>query len=129
MQTLGIVMKERIGDLTVSFFALFILLILASSLMYFVEHEAQPEVFSSIPSAMWWGVITLTTVGYGDVYPVTALGRFIGAIIAILGIGMFALPAGILASGFAKQLQRRHQHKTCPHCGKDLDESTESFSG
>ena len=77
--------------------------------------------FSSIPKAMWWGVETLTTVGYGDMIPETPLGRFLGAIIALLGIGMFALPAGILASGFAEEIQRKRQkNNICPHCGKKI---------
>ena len=97
--------------------------------MYHVESEVQPDVFSSIPDAMWWGVITLTTIGYGDVYPVTLVGKFLGAIIAILGIGMFALPAGIIASGFAEEIQKR-RGKTiiCPHCGKDINELPETPS-
>ncbi|MCC5948227.1 MAG: two pore domain potassium channel family protein [Nitriliruptoraceae bacterium] len=69
--------------------------------MYLVEHPAQPEAFPSIPETMWWGVITLTTVGYGDVVPVTGLGQLVGAVVAILGIGMFALPAALIATGFA----------------------------
>ena len=94
-----------------------------SSFLYIVEHDAQPEIFSSIPSAMWWGVATLTTVGYGDAYPITPLGRFLGAIVAIMGVGMFALPAGILASGFAREMdKRRGEPEACPHCGKPLEE-------
>lgn len=73
----------------------------SSSAMYLVEHPAQPEAFPSIPETMWWGVITLTTVGYGDVVPVTGLGQLVGAVVAILGIGMFALPAALIATGFA----------------------------
>lgn len=98
------------------------LLIVASSLLYFIEHEAQPEAFSSIPAAMWWGVTTLTTVGYGDVFPVTPLGRIAGAVIAILGIGLFALPAGIVASGFTSALEAKSKKShTCPHCGKEIN--------
>ena len=76
--------------------------------MYDAEHEAQPDAFSSIPAAMWWGIVTLATVGYGDIYinPVTPWGKFIGSIVVILGIGLFALPTGILASGFAEMLAR-----------------------
>jgi len=95
--------------------------------MYFVENEAQPEAFSSIPEAMWCGVATLTTVGYGDIYPITPIGKLLGAMIALLGIGMFALPAGILASGFAEEIQRRKEkRRICPHCGKDIDEPPET---
>jgi len=87
------------------------LIIVASSLMYFAENQAQPESFSSIPATMWWCVTTLTTVGYGDVYPVTVIGKFLTACIAILGIGMFALPAGILASGFSDEFKKRRKSK------------------
>lgn len=95
-----------------------ILLLTASSLMYFVERSAQPEAFASIPAAMWWGVITLTTVGYGDVTPVTPLGKAIGALVAVIGIGLFALPASILASGFIEAAQG--ETVECPHCGNPL---------
>ena len=81
-----------------AFFILFIMLILASSGIYMFEKEAQPDKFGSIPKAMWWSIVTLTTVGYGDVYPVTTLGKVFGSIIIILGIGTVALPSGILAS-------------------------------
>jgi voltage-gated potassium channel len=84
-----------------------VLLIFSSSFVYLAEREAQPEVFSSIPAAMWWGIATLTTVGYGDITPITPLGRFLGAIVTVLGVGMFAMPAGILASGFAQAVKRQ----------------------
>lgn len=102
---LGNVLRAKREELGITVFAVALLLILASSLMYFVEHEAQPDIFSSIPAAMWWGASTLTTVGYGDIYPITPIGKVLGAAIAVLGIGMFALPAGILASGFAEEIQ------------------------
>jgi voltage-gated potassium channel len=87
-------------------FSVLILLTLTSGAMYYFENPVQPEAFSSIPAAMWWGTAALTTVGYGDVYPVTVGGRILGAVTAILGIGFFALPAGILASGFSDAMQR-----------------------
>lgn len=122
LKTLGKVLKDKKEELLITLFSVFILLIFASSLMYFFEHEAQPENFSSIPSAMWWGVATLTTVGYGDVYPITPIGKLLGAIIALLGIGLFALPAGILASGFAEEVQNLKKDKIiCPQCGKEID--------
>ncbi len=103
-------------------------LVLASCIMYYVEHATQPEVFSSIPATMWWSVATLTTVGYGDVVPVTVLGRVIGSVISLLGIGFFALPAGILASGFSDVMreERDKEHAraaVCPHCGKPFGRS------
>lgn len=128
LRTLGNVLKEKKEELFITIFAVLILLVIASSLMYLVEHRIQPQSFSSIPAAMWWGVSTLTTVGYGDVYPVTPAGKFLGAIIAIFGIGMFAVPAGILASGFTDEIHRTQaKRKTCPHCGKDVDEPPKGF--
>jgi voltage-gated potassium channel len=93
-----------------AFFILFIMLIIASSGMYLVEKDAQPEKFGSIPQAMWWSIVTLTTVGYGDVYPITTLGKFFGSAIIILGIGTVALPSGILASAFSEHT-RKSQNK------------------
>ena len=88
-------------------YLLAITLVMAASLMYLAENEAQPVAFANIPAAMWGGLVTLTTVGYGDVTPVTSLGKLLGAAVTILGIGMYALPAGILASGFMQELNRR----------------------
>lgn len=123
MRVLGNVVRSKKEELFVCIFTGMILLIVASSLMYFVESEAQPDAFSSIPGAMWWGVATLTTVGYGDIYPITPWGRLIGASVSILGIGMFALPAGILASGFAEEISRNRSKRglVCPHCGMEIN--------
>ena len=81
--------------------------ITAATLMYIVEHNVQPEAFGSIPQALWWAVATLTTVGYGDVVPITALGKFIGGAVMIFGLAFYALPIGIIASGFSDELHRR----------------------
>jgi len=127
LRTLVAVLREKKEDILITAFAVAILLVIASSLMYHVEHEAQPEAFSSIPAAMWWGVSTLTTVGYGDIYPITPLGKFLGAVIALLGIGLFALPAGVLSSGFIEQIQKRRlEIKVCPHCGKVIGSDLKS---
>ena len=102
---------------TVSLMALLLLLVktIASSLMYFAENDVQPirppEAFPSIPAAMWWGVATVTTVGYGDVYPVTSLGKLLGAIVAVLGIATFALPTAVLAPGFLEEMENRKKKK------------------
>ena len=119
----GKVLRAKKEELLIVVFAVFILLTISSSLLYYVEHEAQPEMFSNIPAAMWWGVATLTTVGYGDIYPITPAGKFLGAIISLLGIGLFALPAGILSSGFIEEIRRRkNKIRKCPHCGAKLKE-------
>jgi voltage-gated potassium channel len=119
VRTLGAVLYAKKEELIATAFAVFILLIFASSIMYFVEYEAHPKAFGSILDSMWWGVVTLTTVGYGDIYPITPLGKLLGAILAFLGIGIFALPAGIIASGFSEEVQRRKQERI----GANLDQS------
>ncbi|HWJ03062.1 MAG TPA: ion transporter [Verrucomicrobiae bacterium] len=120
LQTFGNVLRGKKEDLVIAFSTVLVLLVFAASLVYLVENDAQPEVFSSIPAAMWWAVVTLTTVGYGDIYPVTPVGKLLGAGIAVLGIGLFALPAGILAAGFAEEIKRDDTDSTCPHCGKQI---------
>lgn len=109
MQLLLNVFKEERFSLFAAFSVLFIIMLVAACAMYTLEKDVQPQHFSSIPQAMWWSLVTLTTVGYGDVTPVTDLGRLFGGLITIVGIGMVALPAGILASGFSEQLSRRRQ--------------------
>lgn len=101
------VFREEAGAFFAAFFVLLMLLILASSGIYLLEHDVQPEEFGTIPDAMWWAMATLTTVGYGDVVPITPLGKLFGGFITIIGVGMVALPAGILASGFSDLVHRR----------------------
>ena len=103
------VFKEEASAFFAGFFILMVLLILAASGAYLAEHQIQPEKFGSIPAAMWWSMATLTTVGYGDVTPVTVAGKIFGACVTIVGIGMAALPAGILANGLATQLNRKRE--------------------
>ena len=110
INTLLIVLWDQRKSLGAAFFILFIVLIISSSGMYIVEKDIQPDKFGSIPQSMWWSIVTLTTVGYGDVYPVTSMGKFFGSIIIILGIGTVALPSGILASAFT-EYTRRNQKK------------------
>ena len=121
LQMLTNVARSRRSELGITFFIGAILLVCASSAIYFAEREAQPDHFSSIPASMWWAATTLTTVGYGDVYPKTVMGRLLGSLIAVLGIGLFALPAGILASGFSEEAARRREGRPhCPQCGAPL---------
>lgn len=105
---LRVIQRER-GSFQAVIFILVIMIVMTASGIYIVENKAQPEAFSSIPKSMWWAVVTLTTVGYGDVTPMTTVGKFLGALITILGVGIAALPAGILASGLANELNQRNQ--------------------
>ena len=123
VRTLVQVLGDKRSELMTVVLVLLVLLVMASSLMFFAENEAQPDKFADIPQAMWWSIITLTTVGYGDVFPVTTWGRIVAGMIAIVGIGLFALPAGILGSGFLEQIQRRPPvTRICPHCGEEIQE-------
>ena len=89
------------------FISLIILLVLASTLMYLAERHTQPGVFASVPDSLWWAIVTLSTVGYGDMVPITGLGRFLGGFMILLGIAVIAVPTGILATGFAAELRKR----------------------
>jgi voltage-gated potassium channel len=109
MSVLVHVLKEESANIGAAMFVLMMMIILAANIVYLAEHDAQPEAFGTIPDALWWAVITMTTIGYGDVIPVTVIGRVCGAGIGILSVGMVALPAGILASGFNDALHRRRQ--------------------
>ena len=131
MRTLVRVLDAKKEELLVTLFVVVVMLVFSSSAMYYAENEAQPDKFDSIPSSLWWGVATLTTVGYGDIFPVTPLGKLLGGLIAVLGVGIFALPTGILASGFAEELQKRRKRESvmCPHCGRDVNEPAAAPAG
>lgn len=101
------VFEEEAGAFFAGFFILMVMLIFAASGAWLAEHNDQPDAFGSIPDAMWWAVATLTTVGYGDVTPITVGGKIFGALITVIGIGMAALPAGIIANGLNEQIHRR----------------------
>ena len=136
LTAIGRVFERKSREIFASLFIVLILLVVASLLIYYAEHEAQPKQFQNAFSGLWWAVATLTTVGYGDIYPITPLGRFLGAVIAILGIGMVAVPTSILSAGCIEVLERDSEKKDqnstssgsadsekkfCPYCGKKLD--------
>ncbi len=116
------VLRDRKEQLVLSFIFVLFVLVFISFVMFYAEHEAQPDKFSSIPATMWWGIATLTTVGYGDIVPVTSLGKVLGGMFAIAGVGLLALPAGILSSGFFENLHRPEEKtpRRCPHCDKEI---------
>lgn len=111
--------EEFLATLTLVVLAL----LMSSTLMYFAENEAQPDKFADIPHALWWAVETLTTVGYGDVVPVTPFGKLLAAILSVCGIAMFALPTLILGTAFLEAYDRRKKgaRVTCPSCGEEFE--------
>ena len=109
MSVLLTVIRTELPTLVSAIFIMLVLIVLASAGMFLVERDVQPQTFGTIPRAMWWATITLTTVGYGDVIPVTTAGKILGIFITILGVGMAALPAGIIASGFNREVQKRRE--------------------
>ena len=116
MRLLGQAIHARRDELLSLLTIVLLALLISATVMYSAEHEAQPKTFGSIPQALWWSVATLTTVGYGDIYPVTVLGRICASFIMLLGIGLVALPTGLLGSAMYELLTL----KSCPHCGADL---------
>ncbi len=108
----GHVLRSEAKTLAAAIFTMLILVFIAASMMFSVEHQAQPEAFGSVFQAIWWAVVTMTTVGYGDVTPITLPGRLIGIVIMLLGVGTVALPAGMLAARFSEELQARKDQLT-----------------
>ena len=119
------VFKEKAAQLISSMLVVGLLIIIASVLMYNIESAVQPDAFSNALETMWWAVATLTTVGYGDVYPITTAGKVLATIIAFLGIGMVAVPTGIITAGFTEIINKekeaeKEEIEYCPHCGHKL---------
>lgn len=103
------VLRDEGPTISAALFVLLMMISVAASVTYLAEHEAQPVAFASIPHALWWAVVTMTTIGYGDVVPQTLIGRLCASVIGIISVGMVALPAGILASGFNEALHQRRK--------------------
>lgn len=125
LSLIGSVLKNKASQLISSMLIVAILMLISSIIMYNVENPAQPDVFTNAFSGLWWAVATFTTVGYGDIYPVTAFGKVLSAIIALLGIGLVAVPTGIISAGFMEQIEHEKENndrkKYCPYCGKKIE--------
>lgn len=106
LEDLGSAIYEERQSFLAALYLFTLALFIASTLMYVLEHQAQPEAFASIPESMWWALITLTTVGYGDVSPITTLGKMVGALTALIGVCTVALLTGIIASAFTNQIEK-----------------------
>jgi voltage-gated potassium channel len=127
-----IIQAKRV-ELLVSMSVVAVATILAAGAIYVVEHDQPGTQFTSIPRSMWWSIVTITTVGYGDMFPVTAIGKAIGGLVSVIGICALALPVGIISSGYVDDVSRsraeannsaatssRTAVPTCPHCGESL---------
>jgi voltage-gated potassium channel len=102
------------------------LVLVSSSLIYFAEFDTQPDKFSSIPASFWWGIVTATTVGYGDFYPLTPTGKLLAGINACVGLLLFALATGIMGSAYMEEMAREKGEPCCPHCGKTASAPVEA---
>ncbi|MCL1859743.1 MAG: ion transporter [Oscillospiraceae bacterium] len=122
----GDVLKRKALQLFISMLIIFTLMIVASILMYTVEHDVQPEIFPNALSGLWWAVTTLSTIGYGDIYPVTVLGKVFGTLFSLLNIGLIAVPTGIISAGFIENTpeksKKRKNKRFCPYCGENIEE-------
>jgi Ion transport protein. len=114
-KTIKKVLLDTKEELIITMSIAFVLILLSSTLMYYAESSVQPEKFKSIGHSFWWAIATLTTVGYGDIYPITSTGKVLSSIIAIIGIGFVALPTGIISSSFIEQISENGE-RICPKC-------------
>jgi voltage-gated potassium channel len=116
-EIIGDIVKDSFKDLLSALFIDMQVLLMTATLIFYAENGVQPVKFSSIPASLWWGIVTLTTTGYGDMVPMTSLGRFLTIAVAFIGIAIFTLPAGIIGAGFFSSMQQHRAHKICPYCG------------
>ena len=120
LDLIGRVLKNEKEKLIMTTFIIFILLLFSSSTMYYIENNAQPDKYTDILTTLWWAVATLTTIGYGDIYPITPIGKLLGGMIAILGMALVALPSGIITVGFINESKTKKTTLICPCCGKEI---------
>jgi voltage-gated potassium channel len=120
------VLQRKRTQLLVSLAVVLVAIFISAGALYVAEHGHAGTSFTSIPRAMWWSVITITTIGYGDMIPMTPIGKVLGGVVAFIGICAVALPVGIVSSGFIEELNRKPPAtatpRTCPHCGEELEE-------
>jgi len=127
LSTIFIVLKKKRSQILSSLVIIFVIMLMSSLLLYGFEHQAQPDVFKNAFSGIWWATSTLLTVGYGDIYPVTVGGQISSILITFLGVGVVAIPTGIISAGFTTHITEKRtmggdieSENVCPHCGKQL---------
>jgi voltage-gated potassium channel len=107
IENLLFVIRSIRYELAITLFTSLLLVVFSGILMFYAENSAQPEVFTNMSQSIWWAVATLTTVGYGDIYPVTALGKVLSTIVAFIGIGLVAIPAGLISAAYVEQIKKK----------------------
>lgn len=124
MQRVIKIVRSQASHLISGLILIGMLMVASASLLYFLEHDDQPKLFTSIPAAMWWAIVTITTVGYGDIFPITFLGKIVAACTAIFGIGLFALPAGIMGAAFLDDIKEKKDisQNFCHNCGTKINQ-------
>lgn len=121
LQSIASVFRKKARHLISSIIVVSVTMLVVAVLMFHIENASQPDVFRNVFDALWWAVATFTTVGYGDIYPITGAGKLLSAVIAILGIVLVAVPTGIISAGFIENIEHKHEEKCfCPYCGKQL---------
>ena len=141
MKLVADVIRDKRSEIGVIMGLIFIIMIIASFIMFYAEHKDNAEYFPNVLSCLWWAIVTMTTIGYGDVYPITTAGKVVGSIMALLGIGLVAMPTGIISAGFLEKIAEKkkeekdkgkeepkenisenNQKHYCPYCGHKLDD-------
>lgn len=135
MKLVADVIRDKRSEIGVIMGLIFIIMIIASFIMFYAEHDTQPKAFPNVLGCFWWAIVTMTTIGYGDVFPVTYMGKIVGSTMALLGIGLVAMPTGIISAGFLEKINERQEKEKqkkekpeedkkhyCPYCGHKLDD-------
>lgn len=125
LKLMGSVLREKMPELGMTFFIASLMILISAFLMYSTENPVQPANFPDIFASLWWSIATLTTVGQVDIYPITTLGKIISSVVAALGIGLIALPIGIISAGFLEKIRdpkKKTKETICPYCGKMIME-------
>lgn len=135
MKLVADVIRDKRSEIGVIMGLIFIIMIIASFIMFYAEHDTQPQAFPNVLGCFWWAIVTMTTIGYGDVFPVTYMGKIVGSTMALLGIGLVAMPTGIISAGFLEKINERQEKEKqkkekpeedkkhyCPYCGHKLDD-------
>lgn len=126
VEEISAVIWDRRYELAVTIGLAWVLLLFGATSMYWAEGDIQPDQFGSIPRALWWAIITLTTVGYGDAAPITPLGKVLASIVALAGVALVAMPAGIMAAAFSEAIQKKREREMAAHIEAEVEKKVDA---